>query len=242
MAKTKLSKKQWYSIIAPKIFGSVVLGETYVYEPEQMVGKGITQSLMNLTNDVKRQNININFKVFEAKNDKAFTNIVGYHMVQSSIKRLVRRNSEKIDSSFSCKTADNKSLQIKPFLITRSPVKGSVATKIRRTAKDFLVRYAGAVSYDNLINDLLNHKVQSSLKKELNRVYPLRICEIKSMEIVDLEKREEAKSRKKSRKKSEQKPEKKAEESKGKKQKKEKSGKAEASEGSQKKPEKAKES
>ena len=56
MAKAKVIKKEWYPILAPKIFQNTVLGETYVYEPEQMVGKGITKNLMNLTNDVKRQN------------------------------------------------------------------------------------------------------------------------------------------------------------------------------------------
>ena len=35
---TKLKKKQWYPIIAPKQFDNVVLGETLVYEPNQLLG------------------------------------------------------------------------------------------------------------------------------------------------------------------------------------------------------------
>ena len=195
MAKAKVIKKEWYPILAPKIFQNAVLGETYVYEPEQMIGKGITRNLMNLTNDVKRQNININFEVTNVQNGKAFTNIVGYYMVQSSIKRLVRRNIEKIDMSFPCKTSDNKNLQIKPLLITRSAVIGSVAARIRKNTQDFLVKYINAVSYDNLVNDMITHKLQNSLRKETNKIYPLRVCEIRSMEIVDLEKKKEAKSK-----------------------------------------------
>ena len=61
-----------------------------------MVGKSITQSLMNLTRDVKRQNININFKVVGVQNGKGVTYVIGYYMAQSAIKRLIRRNIKKL--------------------------------------------------------------------------------------------------------------------------------------------------
>ena len=84
MAKQKIIKKEWYPILAPKIFHNEVLGETPVYDTQQMIGKTITKNLMNLTNDVKRQNINIGFKIVGVQNGKAITDIVGYYMVQSS--------------------------------------------------------------------------------------------------------------------------------------------------------------
>ena len=51
----KLKKKQWFPIIAPKQFDNAVIGETLVYEPSAMLGKTLSHSLMNLTNDTKRQ-------------------------------------------------------------------------------------------------------------------------------------------------------------------------------------------
>ena len=194
MAKVKIAKKEWYPIIAPKVFQNAVLGETTVYEPQQMIGKGLTISLMSLTNDSKRQNINVNFEVVDVQNGKGLANVVGYSMAQSSIRRMIRRNIERIDMSFSCKTSDNKDLRVKPLLITRSATIGSVVAKIRRTAQDFITKYIGSVSYDGLINDLVTQKLQASLRKEINKIYPLRVCEIRSMEIVDLEKKKEAKA------------------------------------------------
>jgi len=238
MVKSKVMKKEWYPILAPKIFQNAVLGETYVYKPEQMVGKGITQNLMNLTNDVKRQNINIDFKVADVQDGKALTDVVGYYMVQSSIRRLVRRNIEKITMSFPCKTSDNKNLQIKPLLITRAATTNSVATKIRKNAQDLLVKYVSSISYDNLVNDLVNHNLQNSLRKTLSKIYPLRVCEIRSMEIVDLEKKEQIKIKAKSEK--SEKPAKKAEEDKEDKAEKVKESKEAQKE--EKKPEEVKES
>ena len=194
MAKVKIAKKEWYPILAPKVFQNAVLGETTVYEPQQMMGKGLSMSLTSLINDSKRQNININFEVVDVQNGKALANVVGYGMVQSSIRRLMRRNIERIDMSFSCKTSDNKDLRVKPLLITRSATIGSVVAKIGRTAQDFIVKYIGSASYDSLINDLVTQKLQNSLRKELNKIYPLRVCEIRSMEVVDFEKKKEAKA------------------------------------------------
>jgi len=191
MPKLKVIKKEWYPILAPKIFQNTVLGETPAYEPDKMVGKSMTKNLMELTNDVKRQNINVKFKVANVQNGKAFTDIVGYYMVQSSIRRMIRKNIEKISMSFSCKTSDNKTLQVKPLLITRSATIGSVAARMRKETQDFLVKYISSISYDNLVNDLVSHKLQSSLRKDMNKIYPLRVCEIRSMEIVDLEKKKE---------------------------------------------------
>jgi len=190
MVKAKTLKKEWYPILAPKIFQNTVLGETFVFEPQQMIGKSVTGNLMNLTNDSKRQNININFKITGVQNGNAVTDVIGYYMAQSSIKRMVRRNIVKIIMSFPCKTSDNKNLLMKPLMITRSATTGSVATKIRKNAKDFIERYVSSISYDNLVNDLVNYKLQITLKKILSKIYPLRVCEIKSMELV-VEKRVE---------------------------------------------------
>ena len=156
---------------------------------------------MSLTNDVKRQNININFKIVDVQNNKAVTDVVVYYMVQFSIRRLVRRNIEKIVMSFPCKTLDNKNLLLKPLLITRASTTNSVATKMRKHAQEFLVKYISNITYDNFVNDLVNHNLQNSLRKVLNKIYPLRICEIKTMELVNLNKNAEIDGKGKSEKK-----------------------------------------
>ena len=200
MANLKVAKKQWYPILAPKIFRNSVLGETVVFEPEQMVGKGITYNLANLTKDIKRQNVNIDFEVNGVQDGKALTHVVGYKIIPSSLKRMARRNIEKIDMSFMCSTSDKKNMRIKPIIITRAATKGSIASKIRKNAQDFLLKYTSGITYDNFLNDLIGHKIQSVLKDHLKKTYPLRVCEIRSMEVVDLEKKKENESQKPSKK------------------------------------------
>ena len=188
----KLKKKQWYNILAPKQFDNVVIGETLVYEPGAMLGKTLSHSLMNLTNDTKRQNINIHFKVVEIDGDKAKTSIVGYQIIPSSVKRFVRRNSEKMDLSFTCETADNVFLRVKPLVITKADVKGSTAAKLRNNIVSFLVKTIKKMTYDEFINDLIARKLQDSMRQNFSKMYPLKVCEIRYMGIEQREKQQEA--------------------------------------------------
>lgn len=187
----KIKKKQWFSILAPKQFENAVIGETLVYEPMAMMGKTLTHSLMNLTNDMKRQNVNIHFKVVEIEGDKAKTSIIGYQIVPSSVKRFVRRASEKMDISFTCETADNVFLRINPLVITRSDIKGSIAAKMRGSTVNFLVKAIKKMTYDEFVNDLISHKIQASMRETLNKIYPLRVCEIRYAGIEAREKPQE---------------------------------------------------
>ena len=191
----KIKKKQWYPIIAPKQFENVVIGETLVYEPQQMLGKTLSHSLMNLTNDMKRQNVSIRFKVVEIEGSKAKTSIIGYEIMPSSVKRFVRRASEKIDLSFTCETADNVFLRVKPLVITKSDIKGSTAAKLRHNVVAFLVKTIKKMTYEEVLNDLILHKMQSMMRENLNKIYPLKVCEIRYAGIEERKKpREEPKA------------------------------------------------
>ena len=188
---SKQKKKQWYPIVAPKQFGEEVLGETLVSDPQLMLGKTLSHNLMNLTNDPKRQNININFEVISVQNNKGMTSIVGYEIIQSSVKRFVRRSNEKMDLSFVCDTADNVFVRIKPLLIAKSEVKGSVAARIRNTVVQYLAKTVKKLNYDDLMSEAISHKLQSEMKAALNKIYPLKICEIRYLGIEDREKKQE---------------------------------------------------
>ena len=190
----KLKKKQWYPIIAPKQFGNVVLGETLVHEPRQMLGKTLSQSLMNLTNDQKKHNINIHFKVVEIDGSSAKTSITGYQIANSSVKRFVRRNSEKIDMAFNCETADNVFLRVKPLIVTRGDIKGSVAAKLRNSLADLVAKIVKKMTYDEVISNLIIHKLQDEIRSNLNKIYPLKICEIRYLGIEAREKPQEVKA------------------------------------------------
>lgn len=197
MAEEKAAKgrkKMWYSIIAPKLFGEQVLGQTIAFDANVVVGRTVLQNLMNLTNEVKKQNTNIKFEVINVEGDRAKTKLIGYEIVPSSIKRMVRRNNIKIDMSFTIKTADNMNVRIKPLLLTKSDTVKSIATKIRRITQDMITKSAAKVQFDELMSDLVTHKLQNSLRDLIKKVYPLRTCEIRYAGIERTEAKKEEKA------------------------------------------------
>ena len=101
------AKKKWLRVLALKPFNDHFIGETFVFNAEDAIGKKIKTSLMNLTNDPKRQNINLMFEITKKHGDCLGAEIIGYNLVASSIKRFVRRNCNRIDDSYSFRTKDN---------------------------------------------------------------------------------------------------------------------------------------
>ena len=190
----KLKKKQWYQIIAPQQFENAVIGETLVADPQLMLGKTLSHNLMNLSNDMKKQNVSIHFKIISIEGDKGRTGIIGYQIVPSSIKRLVRRNSEKMDLSFACETIDKVMVRVKPLVITKADVKGSVAAKVRNSIVQFLIKTIQKMKYNEVMNDLISHKMQSEMRGALNKIYPLKVCEIRYFGLEAAEKSQEAKA------------------------------------------------
>ena len=59
----KVKKKRWCQIIGPKIFRDTILGETAVIDPNMLINRALTVNLMTLTNDIKKQNINVSFLI-----------------------------------------------------------------------------------------------------------------------------------------------------------------------------------
>jgi len=187
MAKSKNLKKQWFPIIAPKLFNNTVLGETHVYDINAAVGKGVKQNLMNLTRDGKKQNINISFEINKVEAGKAYADMTGYNLMQSSVKRFVRRNIDKIEMSFVCSTHDKKSMRIKPLVITRTSSSNSVGTRMRRTAETFIRNYIGKINYDLFTQDLVARRMQDALRRHLSKIHPVRICEVRSMKLAKMD-------------------------------------------------------
>ena len=187
-AASKVKRKKWIKIIAPKLFNNEIMGEIPVTEPKSLVGRCISVSLMGLIGDMKKQGTNVKFTITNVQGDRASTELVGYSIVPSSVRRLVRRGKERLEMSFICKTSDNKIIRIKPLMVPPIKLKGSVCVALRKTTSNYLTTNIAKLSFDNLIKDLITTKLQKSLKDELKKTYPLRIIEVAYVHIETKEK------------------------------------------------------
>lgn len=175
----KVKKKKWVSILAPELFKNEQIGETFSAEPKDLPGKFVKISLMQLLRDPKRQSMTLSFKIKEVVDGRAQTEVVAYSMLPAAIKRLVRRRRDKLEDSFLCVTKDKRKVRIKPLMLTFSNTSNLIQAKLRRTARDILIRKARKLSFEELISEVVSNKLQNDLKKDLKKIHPLRIIDVK---------------------------------------------------------------
>ncbi|PJF37574.1 MAG: hypothetical protein CUN55_21375, partial [Phototrophicales bacterium] len=66
-------------------------------------------------------------------------------------------------------------MRIKPIIITRSLTSNSVSTAIRKSAQQLIAKQAQGMKFEAFAGDVIFHKLQDSLKKQLSKVYPIRM-------------------------------------------------------------------
>jgi len=184
MAKqeAKKKRKRWLTILPTSHFKVKEIGESFVAEPSSLVGKTVTMNVMDLTRDPKKQNLKITFMIKEVKDNRAITEIKRYQMLPSSVRRLMHPGKSKIDDSFIAETKDNIKVRIKPVLITRSKTTRGVLSKLKHESEKFLRDNLKKVNYDELINNVLDSKIQVSLRNHVKKIYPLAGCHIRMLE------------------------------------------------------------
>jgi ribosomal protein S3AE len=175
----KKKKKKWVSIYGLKDFKDVQLGESYVSDSNLLMNREIEVNLMEITNDVKKQNINVKFKISNVTDNKATADFIGYEIIGSMIRRVVRRSRSKIDDSFIVETKDNIKINIKPIILTKSKVPHSLLTKLRATAREFLIAGFKKYPYDEVVMQLINQDIQKSLREVLKKIMPVSVVEIR---------------------------------------------------------------
>lgn len=192
--KTKVKKKIFVKILAPKLMQEEVFGEAPVIEPRSLLGKNMRINLMGITNDPRDQNTEIKLNINSLKGDSVGTEIVGYTLLPSYIRKMVRKEKRRVDDCFTAKTADGKSITIKPFLLTIHITPRSVLTALRKKTQELVKAEVVKLSFEALLTEVLTRRLQDKLRKDLAKIYPLKQCEIRDIQIfVDKKKGSEQK-------------------------------------------------
>ncbi len=178
MAKAK-TKKRWFKLVAPQFSNEQVVGETPAFEPKSVMDRTITVNLASLTNDIKKQNNNITLIVNKVEGDKGLTSILGYELIPTSIKRLVRKGRTRLDQTLKVITADDKVVTLKIILITRNVIPGAVFTNMQNQLKRLVIKKVSTTLYDELASEIVTSRFQKDIRNKLNKVYPLRICDVR---------------------------------------------------------------
>ena len=181
--KDRWSKKTWYPVIAPAIFGGKKIGETAAVKPEQLLGRTISVPLSDLTGNLKHYHTKVFLKIVDVRNGEAKTEYAGQELLRDSLARLVRRWSSRIDSVDEVKTSDGKKIRIKSMAISLRRIDTSLKKKLRHSISEAVRSYADGKPLENIVQDMISGTLQKTVRKKVNPTYPLRAMEIRKTEV-----------------------------------------------------------
>jgi len=188
-AETKIKKKIFIRIVGPKLFNEQIIGETPVTDPRTLLGRNMRINLMGITNEPRDQNVEIKLNLNSLKGDSVGTEIIGYSLLPAFIRKLIRKEKRRVDDSFIINTSDNRTVRIKPFLLTIHIVSNSIMTALRKKTQEIVKAEALKLTFEALVTEVLSRRLQDKLRKDLAKLYPLKSCEIKAIEIVTEQKK-----------------------------------------------------
>lgn len=177
-------KKNWYEIIAPRMFGERVIGETLSADPKQLIGRTIHVSLMDLGDyDYSKFYIKLKLQIVDV-DGRAKTKFMGHSVMHERIYRMVQRRMRRVDAIQDVVTNDNVKLRIKTVFVLTRRVGTSIKDDARRKACEVIEKVAKNHSLEDFIKMILNDELQKTVKEEVKKVYPVGTVEIRKSEVL----------------------------------------------------------
>lgn len=177
-------KKQWYEIVAPKMFGGKVVGETLAVDPKSLLGRKVSVSLMELSANYAQFYIKLELQVEKVEGNRAFTKFVGHDIMRERVYRMVQRHGRRVDVIQDITTKDGVRLRIKTVFMLIRRVGTSMKNAARSTAKDFVEETAKKTTFEDLVDMIIKGDLQRQLHKECSTVYPVGNVEVRKTEIL----------------------------------------------------------
>ncbi|HLC62848.1 MAG TPA: hypothetical protein VJJ21_00860 [Candidatus Nanoarchaeia archaeon] len=181
MELSKKGRKKWYPVVASEHFKNVVIGEVPLYSPDVLAGRTLWVNLAHLTGELKDHSIRMRFRIKNVTGERAETELIGYQLLSTYIKRLVRPGKSRVDDSFIVHTQDKVKLRVKMLYLTRKNVKKSITQEVMKKGQEQTADFFGKHVYEEAINEVIWNRFQRSLKSLLSKIYPLSSVDVKAV-------------------------------------------------------------
>ncbi len=186
VVKDKWKMKKWYQVIAPPVFGNVVLGTTPADDPLKLIGRVIEVTLYDITGDLTQVHVHLYFQIIRVEDTKAVTRFKGHELSRDYMRSLIRRKSSKIQGIFDVVTKDGYKLRITAVTLTSYRCKSSQKRAIRKIMRDIIVNGAKEMTLDELIQAMIFGKFAQEIAVAARKIYPIRKVEIYKSKLLEI--------------------------------------------------------
>ena len=174
VSRIKEKKKLWYRILAPALFAQKELGESYLDTPLSAMGRTLKVNLKDLTGNMKDQNVYVKFRIVAVEGQTLRTKTLGFEYTVMHIKRLARKNVDRLDDTFTFTTKEGLSVIVKTLLVTLHKTQRSLQAKLRGILHQDLEEEFAKSDFDTFVSNLVSQRTIGSIRKKLTKLYPLK--------------------------------------------------------------------
>ncbi len=176
--RDKWKLKKWYRVIAPPIFGNMVIGTTPADDPLKLIGRVMETTLYDITGDITQVHVRLYFQIIDVKDDTAITRFKGHELSRDYMKSLIRRKSSKIQGIFNVATKDNYHLRLTIVALTSYRARTSQKRAIRKIMEEYVNERVPQLTLDELIQEMLFGKMSAVIAERARKIYPIRKVEV----------------------------------------------------------------
>ncbi|MEM7819866.1 MAG: 30S ribosomal protein S3ae [Candidatus Aenigmatarchaeota archaeon] len=177
-------KKQWYEIIAPKMFGEKLVGETLSIDPKYLIGRKLEVSLLDISKNYAKFYIKLILQIERVEGNKVYTKLVGHDVMRERIYRMVQHHGRRVDCIQDIVTKDNVKVRVKTVFMLLRRVGASMKKATRKFVYNYIENVSKETNFENFINMILDGSLQEKIKKECSKIYPVSNVEIRKTEVL----------------------------------------------------------
>ena len=176
-------KKQWYEIIAPKMFGEKPVGETPAANPKQIIGRTVKVSLMDMSRDFSKFYLKMLFRIVSVEGSKAYTKFVGHDIMRERVYRMVQRRLRRVDCVQDAETKDGHTLRVKTVFVLMKRAGTSLKDAARKKCREVVEQSLKENSLEDAVKLIISGELQNKIKKECYKIFPVGNVEIRKSEL-----------------------------------------------------------
>ena len=183
--KDKWKAKRWFSIRAPRNPWSFkVIGETIAEDESMLVDRPYEVMQNELDGDFSKMHVKIKFRIKDVVGNDALTEFVGHDVMKDFVRRQIRRDRGKVDDTIDVVTDDGYFIRIKPFIVTRSRVKGSQKQETRSVARNEVITFCAKSTWIGVQQALLDGSLEEKVTKAVSKIQPVRAVFFRKSQLI----------------------------------------------------------
>lgn len=187
LVKKKAKAKEWFAILAPKVFGEKNIGFTIAAEPKELLGRELTLSALEVVDNIDKHYLKLSFKIVKVEENKAFTEFHGSECMQDYIARMVVRRVRRIDTIQDLVTKDKVKIRVKSICVISRKAKSSVEKNLGNNLREMIKKEVESKSLDEFVKSLISDEIKNRIIQKAKKIYPIRNFEIRKVEVIGKE-------------------------------------------------------